>query len=93
MTCAADTLPLSRLGRGDDATVVNIDHVPPALLARLAARGLVPGATLHVLRAGDPLLILCDDSRWALTRDDAATIEVVRTRTSVAGKLRALLRR
>ena len=70
------TKTLAALRHGDTAAVVDIDGAQPALIARLAARGLVPGATLKVLRSGDPLLVLVDDSRWALTKADAAHIYV-----------------
>jgi Fe2+ transport system protein FeoA len=46
------------------------------LAARLAARGMVPGAEFDVLRGGDPMLVRVDDSRWALSGLEAALIEV-----------------
>ena len=72
--------------------MVDIDDATPApQVARLASRGLVPGANLQVLRAGDPMLVLCDDSRWALTRADADGIHVRPTEASLGKRLRALL--
>lgn len=83
---------LSSLRQGDAATVVDIDdHASAAQIARLASRGLVPGANLQVLRSGDPMLVLCDDSRWALTRADAAGIHVRCGKASLARRLRSLL--
>jgi Fe2+ transport system protein FeoA len=48
----------------------------PALGARFAARGLVPGVALGMLRTGDPLLIGVDNERWAINQHEAACIEV-----------------
>ena len=74
--------------------MVDIDEATPAAqVARLASRGLVPGASLQVLRAGDPMLVRCDDSRWALTRADAEGIHVRCDKPTLGGRLRALLRR
>lgn len=86
-------LPPSSLadhGHGVVADIVDIDAATPALLARLAARGLVPGARLEILRGGDPMLVMIDDSRWALTREDAAHIRIRPTRLPLRSRLRAL---
>jgi Fe2+ transport system protein FeoA len=85
------TKTLAALRHGETAAVVDIDGAQPALIARLAARGLVPGATLTVLRGGDPLLILVDDSRWALTRADAEHIYVEAAPTSLRRRLLSYL--
>lgn len=86
-----DSTPLAGLGHGARAEVVDIEGAGPALIARLAARGLVPGARLEVLRGGDPLLVMVEDSRWALTREDATHILVHTTRLPLRSRLRALL--
>ena len=52
---------LSNLQHGDRAVIVSIDADDPHTTARLAARGIVPGTTLGVLRAGDPVLIGIDN--------------------------------
>jgi Fe2+ transport system protein FeoA len=82
--------PLAGLGHGVQALVVDIDSATPQLIARLAARGLVPGASLEVLRGGDPMLLLVEDSRWALTREDAVHILVSPTHLPLRSRLRAL---
>lgn len=90
MRDAANSSALSRFSHGVVADIVDIDRATPALLARLAARGLVPGASLEVLRGGDPMLVMVDDSRWALTREDAEHILVRATRLPLRSRLRAL---
>lgn len=87
---AHSTSPLSDYGHGVVADIVDIDSATPALLARLAARGLMPGARLEILRGGDPMLVMVDDSRWALTREDAAHIRIHPTRLPLRSRLRAL---
>ena len=67
---------LSSLGHGDYALVVDIGTSDPKLGAKFAARGLVPGVEIGVLRGGDPLLLSVDDARWGITRDDADLIHV-----------------
>lgn len=87
----ADPCPtLAALKHGERALVVHIDHRDPKVVAKLAARGVVPGVELRVVRGGDPLLIALDDSRWALTRHDADLIQVdvlFRPRKSLLGAL------
>ena len=82
---------LAALRHGETATLVEIDDAAPALIARLAVRGLVPGTTLKVLRSGDPLLVLVDDSRWALTKADADHIYVEAAPSSLRGRLLSYL--
>jgi Fe2+ transport system protein FeoA len=73
----ADTMTtLAALKHGDRALVLGIDHSRPQLVAKLAARGLVPGVEIGVLRGGDPLLLSVDDCRWALNRSDAELVQV-----------------
>ena len=67
---------LNQLKRGARARVLELDHSDSKLVARFAARGLVPGAELSIVRSGDPLLIFVDESRWALTRVEAEKVEV-----------------
>jgi len=86
----AETCRLSALHHGDAAVVVWVHDA--ALLARLAARGMVPGAKVEVLRGGDPMLLRQDDSRWALAAPEAALIEVERAAAS-GGWLGRWLRR
>lgn len=84
-------LTLSNLQHGDRATIVSIDADDPHTTARLAARGIVPGTILGVLRAGDPVLIGIDNERWAINRNEAASIHVdlqPRRRRSLFGLLR-----
>jgi Fe2+ transport system protein FeoA len=85
------TKTLATLRHSETAAVVDIDGAQPALIARLAARGLVPGATLTVLRGGDPLLVLVDDSRWALTKADAEHIYVEAAPASLRRRLLSYL--
>lgn len=87
---ASPPAPLAEFGHGVLADVVDIEAASSTLLSRLAARGLVPGASLEVLRGGDPMLVMVDDSRWALTREDALHILVKPTRLPLRSRLRAL---
>lgn len=84
-------LTLSNLQHGDRAIIVSIDAEDPHTTARLAARGIVPGTSLGVLRAGDPVLIGIDNERWAINGREAASIHVdlePRARRSLLGLLR-----
>ena len=67
---------LNQLKRGSRARVLDLDHSDSKLVAKFAARGLVPGAELSIVRAGDPLLIFVDESRWALTDIEAEKVAV-----------------
>lgn len=80
----ATTTRLNRLHHGQRGVVVTVHEA--RLAARLAARGLVPGAEFDVLRGGDPMLVRVDESRWALAGDEAAEIEV----ECAAGRLRVI---
>jgi len=86
----ASTCRLSALGNGEAGVVVCVHD--SALLSRLAARGLVPGASFEVLRGGDPMLLRQDDSRWALAAPEAQQVEVERQPSS-ARWIPAFLRR
>ncbi len=81
---------LDALKHGDRALVLEIDHTDPQAVARFAARGLVPGVEVGVLRGGDPLLLRLDDSRWAVNRRDATLVhvDVVERRRSFFGGFR-----
>ena len=84
-------MTLSKLQHGDRATIVSIDADDPHTTARLAARGIVPGTSLGVLRAGDPVLIGIDNERWAINGTEAARIHVApepRARRGLFGLLR-----
>ena len=85
------TVTLSNLHHGDRAIITHIDGDDPHTTARLAARGIVPGTTVGVLRAGDPVLIGIDNESWAINRGEAAHIHVdiqTRARRSLLQLLR-----
>lgn len=63
------------LRHGDRAVITAIE-ADPTLTARLAARGIVPGTAIGVLRAGDPVLIGIDNDRWAINQSEAEHIQV-----------------
>jgi Fe2+ transport system protein FeoA len=67
---------LTHLRHGDHAVVTHIDAEDPGAAARFAARGIVPGTRIGILRAGDPLLIGIDNDRWAIDEVEAARIHV-----------------
>ena len=69
-------MTLSNLRHGDRAIITHIDAADPHTTARLAARGIVPGTTVGVLRAGDPILIGIDNESWAINGREAAQIHV-----------------
>lgn len=69
---------LTHLRHGDRAVVTHIDADEPGLAARFAARGIVPGIQIGVLRAGNPLLIGIDNDRWAINESEASHIHVDR---------------
>ena len=87
------TLSLASLERGDRALVLEVDTADATLHARLAARGLVPGAEIGVVHAGDPVLVAIDDARWALTADDADVVRVDILERRRVSPLRRLLGR
>lgn len=70
------TTSLAALRDGDRALVVDISPRNPKLGAKLAARGLVPGVEVGILRGGDPILLLVDDARWGVNRNDADLVRV-----------------
>jgi Fe2+ transport system protein FeoA len=83
---------LSNLRHGDRAIITRIDASDPAVAAKLAARGIVPGTPIGILRAGDPILIGIDNDRWAINGVEASHIHVDLV-TPRRRSLRAFLRR
>ena len=67
---------LAACGRGERATILAVSDGDVKLNQKFAARGLVPGAEIGILRAGDPLLLAIDESRWAVTAADASQVLV-----------------
>lgn len=67
---------LNSLPRGSRARVTEVDYSDASLVAKFAARGLVPGAELSVVKSGDPLLVFVDETRWALSEVEAEKISV-----------------
>jgi len=84
---------LASLRHGDRALVVEIGDGNPKLGAKLAARGLVPGVEVGILRGGDPVLLCVDEARWALTRNDADLVVVDVIKRARESLLRRLWRR
>lgn len=72
----SNTLTLEKLKHGDRALITRIDMTDAVAAAKLAARGIVPGISIGVVRGGDPLLIGVDEDRWALSSHEAASIHV-----------------
>ena len=70
------TISLATVASGARVLVVAVECDDAKLGQKLAARGLVPGAEVSVLRAGDPLLLAIDEARWALNRADASVVFV-----------------
>lgn len=72
----SDPITLAELAHGDRAVIIHVGGDDAAAAARLAARGIVPGIEVGILRAGDPCLIGIDNDRWALNRIEASSIQV-----------------
>ena len=70
------SVTLATLKPGDRAIITAIDSPEPMAAAKLAARGIVPGIEVGIVRAGDPCLIGIDHERWALNRAEASSIHV-----------------
>ena len=90
-TTAASILTLAKLKLGDRAIITRIE-MPEKQIARLAARGIVPGTSIGVIRSGDPVLIGVDDDRWAIEQNEAAAIHVEQLEPARRG-IRALFGR
>ena len=69
-------MSLGALSDGDRALIIEVASTEPKTHAKFAARGLVPGVEVTILRQGDPILVSVDDARWAITRSDANSILV-----------------
>lgn len=70
---------LSELAGGDDCTVTSVAAESPEMRSRLYALGIVPGASLQVLRKaplGDPLQIKVGGSFVSIRRSEAASITI-----------------
>lgn len=88
-------MTLNSLRRGSRARVVEVDYSDAKLVAKFAARGLVPGAELSIVKSGDPLLVFIDETRWALSDVEARKVSVETlnsTNRSLIGSLRNLWR-
>jgi Fe2+ transport system protein FeoA len=72
----ASSTSLRRLRRGQVAVVLAVNHELAAVRQKYHARGIVPGARLEVLQAGDPVVVALEESRWAVDGDEAGAIEV-----------------
>lgn len=83
---------LSKLKHGDRAVITHIEMPDASAIAKLAARGIVPGTLVGILCAGDPFLIGIDNDRWALNRSEASCIHVDLVERPRRG-LRTLFRR
>ena len=83
---------LNSLPRGSRARVVDVDYSDSAMVAKFAARGLVPGAELSVVKNGDPLLVFVDETRWALSKVEAQKISVESLGASHGGLKRIIKR-
>jgi len=79
---------LSQLKRGDSAVITRV-NTTDIILAKLASRGIVPGARVNILAHGNPCLIATNNDEWALSESEASGIYV--TRDGGAGsKLKSL---
>ncbi|MGE0431474.1 MAG: ferrous iron transport protein A [Planctomycetota bacterium] len=63
---------LATIGTGVTVLVVEVGECTTR--ARLAHRGILPGALITLVRDGDPLIVGIDDARFALSRHDATCI-------------------
>ena len=66
---------------GERAVITHIDSGDGQTVAKLAARGIVPGISTVILRSGDPLLVGVENERWAINAAEASCIHVERTLT------------
>ena len=83
---------LAELQSGDCAEVVDVSPSEPGFVATMAARGVVPGTVISIVRTGDPLLVAVDESRWALNQIDATRISVSINGNRRSWSLRRLFR-
>lgn len=68
---------LHQIRQGAEVTVLHSNAADRKLAEKLASRGIVPGAVITVLKAGSPLLLRIDHSRWAISTEDAAQVLVI----------------
>ena len=69
------TTPLSELRAGDEGMVTSVPGSSP-LIARLGELGVVPGASVRMLRDRCPLVFQVGEDRLSIRRKDAAAIRV-----------------
>jgi Fe2+ transport system protein FeoA len=72
----ADCRSLDQVPAGSTAIVVEV-HRSGETREHLAARGIAPGVPVRVLKAGDPLLVAVDQSRWAIGKEHARAVAVL----------------
>ena len=68
-------LPLTACASGDEALVIDL-AVDSQLSARLRELGMVPGARVRVARAGQPLILELEETRFCLRGEEADGILV-----------------
>ena len=69
-------MTLIELSRGETAVITQIRSPDLKMREKLHARGLAPGAEIALMRAGNPIVVGLEHSRWALNRSEALHIEV-----------------
>ena len=79
---------LSQLKSGDSGLITRVDTTD-VILAKLASRGIVPGAHVNILVQGNPCLITTNNDEWALSDQEASGIHVTRDGSAVS-KLKSL---
>lgn len=72
---------LHEVAQGAQVTVAHSNAADRRLAEKLASRGIVPGALITVLKAGSPLLLRVDNTRWAISIEDAAKVMVLEQAT------------
>lgn len=82
-------MTLSQLKSGDSGLITRIDTAD-VVLAKLASRGIVPGARVSILVHGNPCLIATNNDEWALSDHEASGIHVTRD-GGVVSKLKSFL--
>ena len=82
-------MTLSQLKRGDSGVITRV-NTTDVILAKLASRGIVPGARVNILVQGNPCLIATNNDEWALSDQEASGIHVTRDGGAVS-KLKSFL--
>lgn len=72
---ASDPLTLAAAQRHDVVRVLNVSG-RPRLVQRLAALGVVPGASMTVLKARGPAVVSLGGARIAVGRSAARSVEI-----------------